>query len=347
MELKILPPELEQAFLALPAKRQLAAMELRFRVGSPVKLVFPWGEELLMQGQSPIPVTDRLLRTLVDRATGFSPYTLRGEEAGLFLPLKDGCRLGLCGEAVMQEGRIKGIRHVSSAVIRLAREKKGIAEAQADRLIENGMVQSALIVSPPGRGKTTFLRDLIRCVSTRGFRVSVVDERRELAAVREGRPQLDVGPSTDVLSLCPKAQAIPLMVRVMTPQVLALDELSGEAELEMAREAAFCGVALFATAHGDGLESLLARPGFGALLEAGAFQWCITLNRFDSVQMERLERHDKTYGSLYGDSGVYDGRLGRPAGYGTAARAAASASSGAGTDARRNGTEHALHGGTL
>lgn len=344
MELNVLPPELNRAFFALSPKRQMAAMELRFRLGTPVKLVFPWGEELLMQGQNPVLVTDKLLKMLVDRATGFSPYTLRGEEAGLFLPLEEGCRMGLCGEAVMQEGQIKGIRHLSSVVIRLARERKGIAEAQADRLIQQGTVQSALIVSPPGRGKTTFLRDLIRAVSTRGYRVSVVDERRELAAVREGKPQLDVGPSTDVLTLCPKAQAIPLLVRVMNPQVLALDELAGTEELQMAQEAAFCGIALFATAHGDGLTSLLARPGYRALLDAGAFQWCITLDTYDSVRMERLERHGKTCGSLYGDVGVHDGRLGRSAGYGPAAQSAAAAAAGAGVDAGGNGTEYAYHG---
>lgn len=347
MELNVLPPELSRAFFALSPKRQLSAMELRFRLGAPVKLVFPWGEELLMQGQNPVLVTDRLLKTLVDRATGFSPYTLRGEEAGLFLPLEDGCRMGLCGEAVMQEGRIKGIRHVSSIVIRLARERKGIAETQADRLIERNAVQSALIVSPPGRGKTTFLRDLIRAVSTRGYRVSVVDERRELAAVREGRPQLDVGPSTDVLTLCPKAQAIPLLVRVMNPQVLAVDELAGEEELQMAQEAAFCGVALFATAHGDSLESVLARPGYRTLLEAGTFQWCITLDTYDSVRMERLGRHGEISGSLYGNAGVNDGRLGRAAGHGTAAQSAAAASAGAGTDAGGNGVEYAHHGRTV
>lgn len=344
MELNVLPPELSQAFFALSTKRQMAAMELRFRLGAPAKLVFPWGEELFMQGQAPIPVTDRLLKTLVDRATGFSPYTLRGEEAGLFLPLEDGCRMGLCGEAVMQEGRLKGIRHLSSIVIRLARERKGIAERQADRLIENGTVASALIVSPPGRGKTTFLRDLIRCVSTRGYRVSVVDERRELAAVREGKPLLDVGPSTDVLTLCPKAQAIPLLVRVMNPQVLALDELSGEAELKMAQEAAFCGVALLATAHGDGLESLRSRPGYRALIDTGAFQWCITLDTYDSVRMERLERHDKTNGSVYGDAGIHDGRMGCTAGYGTTVEFASAAAAGAGVDAGRAGAEYALHG---
>ena len=347
MELQVLPPELRQCFFALPPKRQQAAMELRFRLGAPVKLVFPWGEELLVQGQNPVPVTDRLLKTLVDRATGFSPYTLRGEEAGLFLPLEDGCRMGLCGEVVMQEGRIKGIRQVSSAVIRLARERKGIAEAQADRLIRGRAVESALIISPPGRGKTTFLRDLIRCVSTRGYRVSVVDERRELAAVREGKPRLDVGPSTDVLTLCPKAQAIPLLVRVMNPQVLALDELSGGEELRMAREAAFCGVALFATAHGDGLESLLRRPGYRELIEAGAFQWCITLDTYDSVRMERLETHGKTNGSMYGNGGVHDGRLGRPAGHVAAAEHSAAAAAGAGVDAGGNGAGYARHGNAV
>lgn len=347
MKLTVLPPELSRAFLALSSKRQNAAMELRFRLGAPVKLVFPWGEELLMQGQSPILVTDRLLKTLIDRATGFSPYALRSEEAGLFLPLEDGCRLGLCGQVIMQEGRIKGLRHVSSAVIRLARERKGIAEGHADRLTENGVVSSALIISPPGQGKTTFLRDLIRCVSMRGYRVSVVDERRELAAVWEGAPQLNVGPCTDVLTLCPKSQAIPLLVRVMNPQVLALDELSGAEELHMAREAAFCGVALLATAHADSLETLLARPGYRSLIEAGAFQWCITLKNFDSVRMERLDRHGETNGSLHGDAGIHDVRLGRAAGHGAAAFALAAASAGAGADAGGNGTGHAVHGGAV
>lgn len=344
MELNTLTPEVQRALNRLPPKRLGQVSELRFRIGAPVKLVFPWGEELLMDGQQPIPVTDRLLKELVDRATGFSPYALRGEESGLYLPLEHGCRMGLCGEVVLQNGTLSGIRHLSSIVIRLAREYKGVAESAADRLIQNGTVQSALIVSPPGRGKTTFLRDLIRSVSVRGYRVSVVDERRELAAAKNGVPQLDLGPSTDVLTGCPKPEAMELLVRVMNPQVLAIDELASQRELALAQEASYCGVALFATAHGDSLASLLARPGYRRLLESGAFRWCITLRTYDSVRMERLGSYAEDRGSLLCNGGVADERLGRPAGNEPAAAAQTSAAAGAGTDAGRNGAAYALCG---
>ncbi len=344
MEQKTLTPELQEALEHLPQHRVAAVQELRLRRGDCVRAVFPWGEELLVHRGSTIPVTDKLLRELLDRATGFSPYQLRLEEAGLFLPLEGGGRMGLCGEAVVREGKLQGLRHVSSMAIRLARERRGVAEAAARVLTGRGGLHSVLIVSPPGRGKTTFLRDLIRLVSEQGIRVSVADERRELAAAWEGVPQLDLGPCTDVLTGCPKAQAMELLIRCMNPQVLAVDELAGEQELRMAQEAAHCGIRLFATAHGDGLASLRGRPGFDSLLESGALDWCITLIDFDTVRMERLGEHAEDHGSLSGCSGVADERLGGPAGDAAAASASAAASTGAGADAGRNGAAYALCG---
>lgn len=341
MKLETLTPQLQRAIDQLPPKRLGQVSEIRLRMGYPVKLVLPWGEEMLTDTGQPIPVTNKLLRELVDRATGFSPYALRGEESGLYLPLERGCRMGLCGEAVIQDGVLRGIRQISSIVIRLAREYKGVAETAVDRLLWKGTVQSALIVSPPGRGKTTFLRDLIRCVSLRGYRVSVVDERRELAAARAGVPQLDLGPTTDILTGCPKGEAIRSLIRVMNPQVLALDELAGQRELQLAQEASYSGIALFATAHGDGIASLLHRPGYRELLASGAFSWCITLYTYDSFRMERLGSYAENHGSLHGGGGVVYDWSGCPAGNQSATADAAAAQTGAGADAGGDGAAYA------
>lgn len=344
MELKILPDELRLAFFALPDRRRGQVTELRFRTGAPVKLVYPWGEELLCYGGRSFPVTGQLLREIMDRATGFSPYAFQKQEAGLFLPLEGGCRLGLCGEAVWKDGKLYGLRHISSLVLRLARERRGIAQGEARRLMEKGYPESVLILSPPGRGKTTFLRDLIRCVSMAGCRVGVADERWELAAAKDGVPQLDLGPCTDVLSGCPKEVGLPLLLRVMNPQVLAVDELAGEAELSLAREAASCGVALFATAHSASLEMLRRRPGYDRLLEGGVFSWVITIKDFKTVYMERLGYHAEDRGCVSGGGGLHDERMDGAAGAAAAASQAAAASLCSGADAGGNGAAYVLRG---
>ncbi len=347
MERKTLTPELQEAVGQLPRQRLQQLMELRLRRGGEVRAVYPWGEELLTYRGGSIPVTEQLLRDLLNRATGFSPYALRGEERGLFLPLDQGDRMGLCGEALIQEGRLCGLRHVNSMVIRFARQCQGVAAEAADRLLKEEAVPSVLIVSPPGQGKTTFLRDLIRLVSQRGIRVSVADERRELSAAREGVPQLDLGPATDVLTGCPKAQAMGLLLRVMNPQVLAVDELAGPEELSAVGEASASGVAVFATAHGENLASLRRRRGFRELLEEGTFSWCITLRQRKLVQMERLGGYAENSGSVFCGGGFADERMGIPAGNAAAASPAAAASAGPGADAGGNGAAHAAGGGAL
>lgn len=340
MNLNVLPENVQRAFSMLPEKQKQEAMELRFRIGRPVTVVYRYGEQVLA-GSGAIPVTQRLLEELLNRATGYSPYSMKLEETGLYLPLKDGCRMGLCGEVVVKEGKLSGIRHLSSVSIRLAREHIGIAREVADMLCTGTAVASAIIVSPPGGGKTSFLRDLIRCISQKGFRVSVVDERRELGAMMEGRPMLDLGPTTDVLCGCPKIQAIELLVRAMNPQVLALDEISGEEELEAAMYAAFSGTALLATAHGDGISSLMRRPLYRNLLMSGAFDWCITLEAQGEPRMERLGAYAEVCRSDIRNGGLADGGLGCGTGVGAKTAAASAAAAFFGGDAGRAGTEYA------
>ena len=253
--------------------------------------------------------------------------------------------MGLCGDAVMRDGKLCGLRKVRSAVIRIARERRGIAEEAASRLTARGYVESALIVSPPGRGKTTFLRDLIRAVSQRGYRVSVADERRELAG-DDGR-SMDLGPCTDVLTGCPKTQAMRLLLRVMNPQVMAVDELSGQEECRLVSEIAGCGVAVFATVHGDSPGSLAGRPGAGWLLASGMFRWGIMIRAPGVYEMERLAVYVENHGGVPCGVGVGHGRLGRPAEYARSDPDPAAAPAGAGTDAGRDGAGYAHGGGAV
>lgn len=347
MKLEVLTPELSQAIQRMPAQRLAMASELRLRRGQRARLAFPWGEELLTRNGQGIPVTEEMLTALVDRATGFSPYALRLEETGLYLPLEQGCRMGLCGETVIREGKIWGLRHISSLVIRFAREIPGTARQAAERLTEGGTIRAALILSPPGGGKTTFLRDLIRCISERGLRVSVIDQRRELAAQRQGENTLELGPCTDVLSGCPKAEGMSLMLRVMNPQVLAVDELAGEDELAAAQQAAFSGVALLATAHAGSLKQVLRRPGYRALLESGAFQYVIELEQYRIRRMERIGDDLEAGSGRVCGGGVADEWTGGAAESQQAAGAAETAAAGTGAAARGDGAAHGVAPRTL
>jgi stage III sporulation protein AA len=165
----------------------------------------------------------------------------------------------------MQGGEISSLRELSSVSIRIPSERHGCADGFLPEIF--GIKRkSALLVSPPGLGKTTLLRELVRKASESGLRVSLADERGELAACWNGQPQLDVGSRTDVLTGAPKAQSAMLLLRAMNPQVLALDEITDPRDAEVCLSAANCGVTLLASAHADSIDELRGRPVFRELL---------------------------------------------------------------------------------
>ena len=207
--------------------------------------------------------------------------------------MRGGHRSGLCGSGVVRDGEIQNLRHLSSLAIRVAHEVVGAARMVRSALLVHGRLQSTLILSPPGYGKTTLLRDLIRMASDGdgmpALRVGVADERGELAAMYEGRPQLNIGRRTDVMDGCPKGTGLLMLLRGMNPQVLAADEITAPADCAALALAANCGVTLLATAHGEGLEDLRRRPMYRELLEQGIFRRLVLLTRTDGGRSFRVE----------------------------------------------------------
>lgn len=284
-----LPVRLRKLALALPEAEQARVEEFRLRSGSQLTVLLPEGETPLEAVVEP-----EELETLCDLATSFSRYAAAETLREGYLPVRGGFRIGLCGTAVMKEGTNTNLKNFSSAVVRIAREKRGVADALAPRLFREGEFVSTLILSPPGGGKTTLLRDLVRRLSegVEGYgprRVSLIDERGEVAVMYRGEPQMDVGPHTDVLDACPKALGIPMVLRAMNPQIIAVDEITVREDLRAVAMAAGCGVRLLATIHAGSLEELREKPLYAQLLQDRVFRLAVRIVRTEEGRAYEVE----------------------------------------------------------
>lgn len=257
---------------ALPANAAQPAHEVRFRCGQRPVVCAPGAETPFGD-----PLTPPLMAKLLEGLTSHAMYAAEEQLASGFLALPGGLRAGVCARAVTEKGSIVSLRDIMSVCIRIAGEKPGCAGAVFTALFAGGKRPSVLVAAPPGGGKTTFLRDMVRLLSQNGTHVALCDERGEIAACSQGVPALDVGPRTDVYTDCSKQLALPLLLRCFSPGYIAVDELYGAQDAACLALAASGGVGVLATAHGTA-QSLAKRSDMEALLPF--FDACVFLENF-------------------------------------------------------------------
>ncbi len=265
---EIFPGRIQKKMECLCSKLSMI-QEIRIRVNAPI-IIRSCGKEYFISPQGDLTnsihegecFTQKDVEEIILHICHSSLYAYEEELKRGYISMPGGHRVGIAGQAVIDEyGMIKTISNISFLNIRIAHEMIGVGNEILPYIYHNEKILNTLIISPPGYGKTTLLRDLIRQVSEgnrygKGRNCCVIDERSEIAGSYRGAPQMQIGRRTDILDTCPKAIGMMMAIRSMGPQVIAVDELGTRADIEALFSVIRCGCNIFATIHGDDIHML-------------------------------------------------------------------------------------------
>lgn len=260
--------------------------EIRMRVGQVVVIRCNGAEYYDKSSRKKIRKID--IRETMEYISRYSLFAYENEMRNGYITIEGGHRVGLAGKVIVENNKIKNFQYISSINIRVAHEVIGCATSVLPHLHHAHGWMHTLIISAPGCGKTTLLRDLVRMISSGtgmqvGRTVGVVDERSEIGGCYEGVPQNNLGARTDILDACPKVEGMVMLIRSMSPEVLVVDEIGTKADVEAIAYAMHCGCVVIASTHGGSMEEVNNNPSLGSLVGGSGFQRFIVLERQEQV----------------------------------------------------------------
>ncbi len=289
--------KITQKLRRIPHKYKINVEEIRLRVDKPLMIVMK-GEDYYIDNNGNIAnrnnsyiVTKQDIIKSFEIICNYSIYAVEDELKNGFITIKGGHRIGVTGKVIYERNEIKTLKEISSLNIRIAKEIIGVSDKVIPYIIKkNNSIYHTLIVSPPGCGKTTLLRDIVRNLSDgmkkynfKGLKVGVVDERSEIAGTYRGIPQNNIGVRTDVLDSCKKYDGIMLLIRSMSPHIVATDELGDSKDIKAIHEALKAGVKIISTVHGENMEDLLNKPNLKQIINENIFERFVIMDNSNDV----------------------------------------------------------------